>query len=748
MSKKLKFRPYARLLTMLGDQLIKNEQIALIELIKNSYDADASWVQIRFENFGDKFEITKHSKIVIEDDGTGMTDEIIENAWMNPATPNKYNLKQKDVNSKTEKGRIVQGEKGIGRFAIFKLGYVIKITTRHFKDNNHESVLVYDFSKFNDDFTVENNKNKEIFLDDIEIDYLSQTPKMIVNKEITLKKRNITRKPYGTIIEITNLKGKWSSKKIIAMYDDIIKLESPFKKIMARKAGVKNQDDFVIDIWTHPNILKDKKNPIENLKVLLEQNVPLKIEHGIFDNEKNEFRFNLNEQKTVISFDDSRIMGIEIAKDTFVKENRKPKCGSFKFNFYVFDFSKEVPVKYQLDKKDKEIIKENRIYLYRDGIRVFPYGDKNNDWLGIDILRGIGRAGDYLSNDQVVGWIEITQKYNPKLKDKTNREGLIEIENSTTDFITVIQIFLKYLHNVPYKHYKKQNKSKEAQDVYKKKIVEKEIEHLKEHLKKKNDTIGEKELKKIEKDFNLERNFLVQRAEVTEELAGVGLSVETASHDIMLMMNKAMNILNNLIHDGLTNDMDIKIVMGEIEKLNGMLTFVHAQLSDIQLLFRSSKRRKKNIHIEEMLNKVINIFKRDFKDSGIEYKVDVKIGSPLVVKCSEAVILQLLINLFDNAIYWLELNEKNKERCILITLDGDNGELYFSDNGPGVHAVIEPNIFDAFYTGKGEGGRGLGLYIARQLLERNEYSIELISRNKDKKLSGANFLVSFIKKED
>ena len=100
MDKTLKIRPYARLLTMLGEQLIKNEQIALAELIKNSYDADAEWVKVRFVDFGfdeKKKEIfkTKDSKIIIEDNGCGMSMGVIEDSWMNPATPNKKNAKKR-----------------------------------------------------------------------------------------------------------------------------------------------------------------------------------------------------------------------------------------------------------------------------------------------------------------------------------------------------------------------------------------------------------------------------------------------------------------------------------------------------------------------------------------------------------------------------------------------------------------------------------------------------------------------------
>ena len=113
MNETLTIRPYARLITMLGDQLIKNELIALVELIKNSYDADASWVKVSFIDFASDYALTATSKIIIEDDGCGMNAEILKKHWLNPATPDK--LRRKAVNAKTEKGRILQGEKGIGR---------------------------------------------------------------------------------------------------------------------------------------------------------------------------------------------------------------------------------------------------------------------------------------------------------------------------------------------------------------------------------------------------------------------------------------------------------------------------------------------------------------------------------------------------------------------------------------------------------------------------------------------------------
>ena len=106
-----------------------------------------------------------------------------------------------------------------------------------------------------------------------------------------------------------------------------------------------------------------------------------------------------------------------------------------------------------------------------------------------------------------------------------------------------------------------------------------------------------------------------------------------------------------------------------------------------------------------------------------------------------------LSRLFDNAIFWLQQTAK-KIKTIEIYLDGNKGKLIFSDNGPGVEKEDKPYIFEPFFSGKGEEGRGLGLYIARQLLERNDYSIELAELKKDRLLGGANFVVDFVPTEE
>ena len=202
-SRILKIHPYARLLTMLGDQLIKNERIALMELIKNAYDADSLWVKISFSDFDDNYSFDTKSKIIIEDCGYGMNEEIIEKHWLNSAPPEQLIKKYKK--DTTPLGRVIQGEKGIGRFSILKLGKKIKIITRS-KGEKLEHVIDYDFSKYDENFLKEEGKAKTIFIDDLNVSLQSRNPEIITNQPFSIGKRKIDRPLHGTRIEISDLK--------------------------------------------------------------------------------------------------------------------------------------------------------------------------------------------------------------------------------------------------------------------------------------------------------------------------------------------------------------------------------------------------------------------------------------------------------------------------------------------------------------------------------------------------------------
>ena len=726
---KLEIRPYARLLTMLGDQLIKNERIALVELIKNSYDADADCVKVRFENFNEDMSAVIDSKIIIEDNGNGMTPADIRKSWMNPATPKKYAEKMAGKKKTPLKKRIIQGEKGIGRFAILKLGKDITITTRS-RGSDFESVVHYDFKDFDDDFTKEKGEEKELFLDQIEIDYSEVSPPSIIPQS------------QGTVIEVRSLKGEWGRRIIENICQDISSLTDPVSRITGEKAN----DSFDISIICNgkPESIEDKNT--EDLRGLIENKPVLKIQ-GEFNSKKNAFVYTEGEDKNnkiEIKLNDPKIMGLWIWRSLFRderSENREFKCGSFKFHFYIFDFSRGISGKHELNPTQKNLLREHRIYLYRDGVRVYPYGDRDDDWLNIDVTRGTGRAGDFFSNDQLIGWIDISQQRNPDLRDKTNREGLIEKDSALRDFMNLIPIFLSYIKQYPYSRYQQKQKSRNIAGIVRQKIVAGHLADLKASLEKKGDNQGVREVTKIETEYQREKDFLIQRAETTEDLAGVGLSVEMTSHDVMLMMGRVDNIGKRIAK--LSRSSGESEIQQQADMLVGILSQITEGMRDIQSLFKSSKRRKKSLKIEPVLDKIKQLYEGLLKKRNIDYEKFVSHGSPLVADTTDGVVMQVLINLFDNASYWLDSVER-KDKKIIITVDGDQGELVFSDNGPGIDKEDQPYIFEPFYSGKGQAGRGLGLYIARQLLERHDYHIALAS-DEQKKLPGANFVVSFVK---
>ncbi|MGD9679495.1 MAG: ATP-binding protein, partial [Vulcanibacillus sp.] len=196
-----KFRISARLLSMIGSKLIEDGKVALTELIKNAYDADATQVVVDYVNFGVEQEISQNnsSKLIIVDNGHGMTNSVINNSFLNIATSMKHSVN--GVRS-SPKGRVFLGSHGIGRFALLKLGKKITIITKSNGDDYYK--LIWDFSLYDDDF-IDNDSQSDLGLNDIKIKFLSTS-----KKELSL----YTNHDTGTVIIIENLTDKWTLNNI------------------------------------------------------------------------------------------------------------------------------------------------------------------------------------------------------------------------------------------------------------------------------------------------------------------------------------------------------------------------------------------------------------------------------------------------------------------------------------------------------------------------------------------------------
>ena len=211
----------------------------------------------------------------------------------------------------------------------------------------------------------------------------------------------------------------------------------------------------------------------------------------------------------------------------------------------------------------------------------------------------------------------------------------------------------------------------------------------------------------------------------------------------MLFIKKTIENEDALIKDIMIGgDINRDELLAKLTLVRGNLSMIETQMKDIQLLFPSTKTRTKNIDVKEIVEKVHRLYMRAFAENNISFQMET-INSPLIVKTTDAVLLQVMINLFDNALYWLKTISNKRE--ILVLVDGNRQRMIFSDSGPGIKEDDIPYVFEAFYSGKGEEGRGLGLYIAKQLLDKYDYTIDMAEFSKDKLLTGANFVLEFIR---
>ena len=202
-AEQLSIRPYARLLTMLGEQLIKDDRVALVELLKNSYDADATLAKVVFSNFDPRLRTQPSSALVLVDNGDGMSEAVVRDHWLNPATPVKAH--QKITSPNTPKNRTIQGEKGIGRFAMFKLGSAATIVTRE-RGADTELVVDYDLS-FLDEPMAAKQQEPPKFLDEIRVSLAERTPKIFDGTNL-----DGNQSEHGMRIVIRNLRSVWGRR--------------------------------------------------------------------------------------------------------------------------------------------------------------------------------------------------------------------------------------------------------------------------------------------------------------------------------------------------------------------------------------------------------------------------------------------------------------------------------------------------------------------------------------------------------
>ena len=725
------FRPYARLMNVIGDQLITDKKVAVIEIIKNSYDADASVVKVRFCNMSNvgfnSLPKEEQAYIEIEDDGCGMSLDVIKNVWLRPATPNKFDKKRKK-NLTTDKGRIVQGEKGIGRFAIHKLGEKIELYTKAQGEN--EVKLEMNFVDFNpDDANLFNQPADYKLLDEVTNNwYVQNPPERVAGKS-------------GTIIRIYNIRELWSANDYKELYQNIQRMMPPVDD-NARLLGIDFVQDFSIEMYKEGNLYVDED--VKTFADVIERS-QFSMIGTIDENGDVHFQYKSLSPRRVLTdtinlLDDSAlsIRNYSLYGTKWFKDNnRVPQCGPFSFTFYAFDLkNKDLTI---LDKDLEKFIKENFVFVMRDGIRVYPYGEKGIDWLDLDKLRSTYRAGQFISYNDLTGFVYISQEHNPLLRDATNRQGLVNDKGCYNDFKSLTTAVTE-IFNYEIKIDKNKKAIQKRVPINKSnEVLHTSLMRLQKSLEKSKDLETLELSNKFFDAFKSHINVITERMETVEDLAGLGMAVEKSSHDSIRILSLMTQNVKSFKKKIISHKYQEQELIDLFDELGENLNIVHEDMQMIQPLFKIQRQSIKNVSIKECITKVVRYFRNDI-DGKILTNLD-EIKSDLVIRTNVGLILQVLINLIDNAIYWLD-KSGNLDKKIHFAISPINRTLIVGDNGNGIREDIVPLVFNEFFSMK-SNGRGLGLYIVRELLSRINAQIAVIETSTDKLLSGANFIIKF-----
>ena len=739
-SKLITFRPRARIMRTLGQELISSETVAVLELVKNAYDADARKVLIRFSGKLEK----GNGSIEIIDNGHGMDMEVIEKAWMEPATDEK----RKRSRSRELKRRLL-GSKGIGRFAVSRLANELHLVTRG-KDSESEIYAVFDWTQFDDESK---------YLDEIEILTETRPPEEILpGGTIELLWENkklppVKERTKGTILRMKLLNKQWNAEGFKELQRGLSRLVSPFKRFSDFKISVQLPEQFfqysreiappAVIKYPHYSVTGKVKED-GNFKITLRV-----LAHGVRKEIEGYFiwlkgteaweLFTVSHEKFNELTDPGKNEELEV---------RKIETGPFDFELRIWDRDELE----NIIQKTNSTIRNVRtdldsvagINIYRDGFRVLPYGEPGDDWLRMDIRR-VQKPTVRLSQNQVLGYINISADKNPEFRDLSNREGLDE-NQALEDLRNIMITTLNEIENIRY-NLRPRKKSEKAFST--------PVQGLFNALNLKD--IKARILQEYPKDEATQ--LLIEETE-----KGLENQVEEIQTVIARYQNLATlgTLIDVVLHDG-RHPLDkilIEAILGreaiEVETESEFLDALKARFSTIETQGKSlstvfnriepfgGRRRGKPVkyYMEELIRDAIRVLETEIK------KLKVKITFPdseTLVRIDPSEIQQVIINLLNNSLYWLQLEEKN-QREIFIEVKRraeDHIEVLFADSGPGVPSEYRERIFEPYFSTK-PNGVGLGLAIAGEIVsDYYKGKIELLDKGP---LKGAAFRITLRKR--
>ena len=744
------FSVSARVALQLGRESISSSVTAILELVKNAYDADAKLVRIRFSGLGSSMP-----KLVIEDNGRGMTVDDLRNNWMVIGTANKAK------NRKTSMGRVQTGEKGLGRLGLDRLCDRTRVQSITAKSSEGIELDV-DWRRYEQAESRLEEVRHEIYgVPNLDRDPLTQA---------------WVKFPQGTRLILDQLKDDWSLESLAELRAELSLLVSPFSA----------PNDFSIELDTGlPNESLDGSVSVPPF-VLEAAN--WKVVGTIDDRDMVEI--SMTAAGHDIEYHQKPVPWAEWQKGS----GAKPFCGPMRFEFYYFP-RKEATVGEQTLSKAAvtQFLDANQgIRIYRDGFRVKPYGQPNGDgdWLQLafkktrspeGVAQDAAPGAWRLAYHQVVGAVFLTLEKNPALSDQTNREGLLEGKAFAhlRVFAAKVVRFFEMKHQ-EFEIARKRTKSVEpdAEEKAKESAVAsadamKQLNTLLEKLRRQ-PAAAEAGTPQATELVNLlvTTQRSLERAKVSAEesaqaaaadkaqvekqknmlsnLASLGILAAAFGHETVDWAGNVVKYAERLDDDVISKawwiaeaerpevQKTMKFLVSESRKLRKFAKFTLGNIS------RDKRTKKKDVCLRHTMDTVFSAF-REVLEGEKKIRSEYPPTGDYYIEGYAMDWESIFVNLIVNASWAMETTSPG-ERRIQVQIRTEDGFhiVQFDDTGRGLEAGTEEAIFEPTFTTKRnergeETGTGLGLTIVRAFVE--QHSQGKVTAQQNGPLGGASFTI-------
>lgn len=623
-----------------------------------------------------------------------MSQDTVINKWMVPSTPDKLERRT------SPDGRIMQGRKGIGRYAASMLGSTLLLET--VSEDAEKTTVLVDWRDF----------EKSEYLDDVEI----------------LVESHSTKEPHGTTLTIEGGQDyykEWDKNQFIKLNFELKKLISPVQNSIDKTA-----QDFQIHLKISGFAdFEDIEETIAPYPIfdLFDYKISGKIE----SNGKGTLTYALQKARNTVD----EVISFNLGEPT--------GCGDLIFDIRVYDREKEsIEQLIHRGLKDnngnyvgkllaRQILNDsNGIGVYRNGFRIRPLGDPEFDWLKLNEKR-IQKPAQKIGSNQVIGYVLIGSEEESDLIEKSARDGLRD-NNAYKQLQKITNDVIKELEIRRFSFRRKVGLSKPALKVEKELNRILSFDNLKQTVHKKLIAGGMNE-KSAEEVIELISKEEEEKSQTVEEIRQA-----IATYQGQATLGKIMNVV---LHEGRR---PLNYFRNEIPRIDRFIRkyketndFEHIEtiesiahntvsnaktFSDLFLrldpLAMGKRPAKRQLSIENEISNCFAIFRQQMEDKSIKFDIS---GSA-IIEAWQQDIAAIFTNLIENSIFWL--SEKNTDiRHIMVNIFSEGNTLShidFRDTGPGIEPyLIEDNlIFEPQFSTK-PGGTGIGLAIAGEAAERN-----------------------------